>query len=174
MLPGRGLDSGPAVYGRPVDVLVDALRSVCLVGGAVLVGGMIMEYMLILPTQRQIPAADAARAFKIMSPIAWRYLPACGALTVTSAIALLVVWHWHSFPADAVGLTIAGIACFLPAVAVNLGLYLRADRDARAWTVESGDAEFHRLLERMAGLHTIRMALFGVGYVCFVIAAVLD
>src|SRR5882672_1920210 len=139
--------------------------------GAVLVGGMIMEFMLVLPTQRQIPAADAARAFRIMSPIAWRYLPVCGALSVVSAIALLVVWHWHSFAAAVTGLTIAGLACFLPAVATNLGLYLRADRAPRAWTPESGEAEFHRLLAYMSKLHLVRMTLFVTGYACFVVAA---
>jgi hypothetical protein len=162
------------MYACAVNALVDVLRSVNLSFGAVLVGGMIMEFLLILPTQRQIPAADAARAFRIMSPVAWRYLPVCGALSVTSAFALLVVWHWHSFPAAATGLTIAGLACFVPAVAVNLGLYLRADHAARAWKPEDGEAEFHRLLGRMSKLHTIRMVLFVTGFVCFVIAAVLD
>lgn len=157
-----------------MNALADVLRTVNLLCGAVLVGGMIMEFMLILPTQRRIPPADAARAFKIMSPIAWRYLPVCGALSVMSAIALLVVWHWHSFPAAATGLTIAGLALFIPAVATNLGLYLRADRAARAWMPEDGEAEFQRLLERMASLHTIRMVLFVTGFACFVVAAVLD
>jgi hypothetical protein len=157
-----------------MDALVDVLRIANLMFGAVLVGGMIMEFMLILPTQRQIPAADAARAFKIMSPIAWRYLPVCGALSVISAIALLVAWHWHSFTAAAIGFTIAGLGFFLPAVATNLTLYLRADRDARAWTPESGETEFHRLLARMSNLHTIRMILFVSGFACFVVAAVLE
>ena len=138
-----------------MNALVDVLRTANLIFGAVLVGGMIMEFMLILPTQRQIPAADAARAFRIMSPIAWRYLPLCGALSFNSAVALLVVWHWHSFTAAVAGLTIAGLACFLPAVATNLGLYLRADRATRAWTPESGEAEFHRLFARMSNLHVI-------------------
>ena len=162
------------MYACAVTALVDVLRSANLIFGAVLVGGMIMEFALILPTQRQIPAADAARAFRIMSPIAWRYLPVCGALTVTSAIALLIVWHWYAFPTTVTGLTIAGLACFIPAIATNLGLYLRADRAARAWKPEDGEAEFHRLLERMAKLHTIRMVLFTTGYFCFVVAAVLD
>lgn len=157
-----------------MNALVDVLRTVNLLGGAVLIGGMIMEFMLILPTQRQIPAADAARAFRIMSPIAWRYLPVCGALTVIAAIALLVLSGWHDFAGEVIGLTIAGIACFVPAIATNLGLYLRADQAARAWTPERGDAEFNGLLARMAGLHTIRMVLFGAGYVCFVVAAVLE
>jgi hypothetical protein len=135
---------------------------------------MIMEFMVILPTQRQTPAADAARAFRIMSPIAWRYLPLCGALSFNSAVALLVVWHWHSFTAAVAGLTIAGLACFLPAVALNLGLYLRADRATRAWTPESGEAEFHRLFARMSNLHVIRMILFVTGFACFVVAAVLE
>ena len=95
------------MYGRAANALVDVLRTTNLMFGAVLVGGMIMEFMLILPTQRQI-RLDAARAFRIMSPIAWRDLPVCGASSVISAIALLVVWHWHSFTAAVIGLTIAG------------------------------------------------------------------
>jgi hypothetical protein len=157
-----------------VNALVDVLRTVNLLGGAVLIGGMIMEFMLILPVQRQIPAADAARAFKIMSPIAWRYLPVCGALSVIAAIVLVILSAWHDFEGEVIAFTLAGIACFVPAIIANLGFYLRADRDARAWTPDRGDAEFDRLLARMAGLHSIRMLLFGVGYVCFVVAAVLE
>jgi hypothetical protein len=162
------------MYGRAVNALVDVLRTANLLFGAVLVGGMIQEFALILPTQRQIPAPDAARAFRIMSPIAWRYLPVCGAISVSTAIVLLVLWHWHSFTAAVIGFTIAGIACFIPAVATNLTLYLRADREARAWTPEDGEGEFRRLLERMANLHTVRMTLFTTGYACFVLAAVLE
>jgi hypothetical protein len=157
-----------------VDALVDVLRTVNLLAGAVLVGGMIMEFMLILPVQRRIPAADAARAFRIMSPIAWRYLPVSGALCMTTAIALLVLTVAHEFPGEVTALTAAGVACFVPAVVTNVGFYLRADRDARAWAPERGDAEFTRLLARMASLHTIRMVLFGAGYACFVLAAVLE
>src|SRR3954466_14672803 len=108
---------------------------------------MIMEFMLLLPAQRQIPAADAARAFKIMGPIAWKYLPVCGALSFTSAIALLITGFWHDFAGEVVAFTIAGAVCFAPAIATNLGFYLRADRAARAWTPADGDAAFTGLLE---------------------------
>src|SRR4051812_28219333 len=97
---------------------------------------MILEFVVILPTQRQIPPADAARAFKIMGPLAWRYLPVCGALSVIAAIVLVAVSGSHDFPGEVIGLTVAGIACFVPAVATNLGFYLRAEKEARAWTPE--------------------------------------
>jgi hypothetical protein len=139
--------------------------------GAVLVGGMIMEVALILPTLRRLSGAATVRALQVMGPIAWRYLPVCGVGSTLAAIATIVLGP--RFNDAVVLLTSAGVVISMAGMAVNLTLYLPLERQMRGWSPDAPPAELPAALARVTRIHTARTTLFSLGFVCYVVAAVL-
>ena len=147
------------------------LRVVNLLLGAVLVGGMIMEVALILPTLRRLSGEATVRALQIMGPIAWRYLPVCGVGSTLAAIATIVLEP--RFGEAVVRLTTVGVVTSMTGMAVNLTLYLPLEREMRAWSPQAPPAELPAALARVTRIHIARTTLFGFGFALYVVAAVL-
>jgi hypothetical protein len=147
------------------------LRVLNVALGAVLVGGMIMEVALILPTLRRLSGEATVRALQIMGPIAWRYLPVCGVGSTLAAIATIVLRP--RFDEPIVLLTAVGVAVSMTGMAINLTLYLPLERQMRAWSPDAPPAELPETLSRVTRIHTARTTFFGLGFLCYVVAAVL-
>lgn len=147
------------------------LRIVNVVLAAVLVGGMIMEVALILPTLRRLPAPATVKALQVMGPIAWRYLPFCGVGATLAAIGTIVLEPRFDDPV--VQLTTAGVVSSMSGMLVNLTLYLPLERRMRGWSAEAPPAELPDALRRSTQIHTVRTTLFTVGFVLYAVAAVL-
>lgn len=148
------------------------LRVLNVVLGSVLVGGMIMEVALILPTLRRLSGSATVRALQIMGPIAWRYLPVCGVGSTLAAIATIVLRP--RFEEPAVLLTTVGAIVSMTGMAINLTLYLPLERKMRAWSPDAPPAELPAELGRATRIHTARTTFFSLGFVCYVVAAVIS
>lgn len=147
------------------------LRVVNVVLGGVLVGGMVMELALILPALRQLPPSSTVTALQVMGPRAWRYLPVCGFGSTVTAVALLVLAPRFGEPA--VQVTTAGAALSTAGMLVNLTRYLPVERRMRGWSREAPPPELPVELARATRIHVTRTVLFGAGFVCYAVAAVL-
>lgn len=156
-----------------MDAAFDVLHGVNVLAGAVLIGALVTERLLILPLVRSLPPDRGQAVLQTLSPRAWRAFPVFGGLMTASAFAVLglaLVESELDEPANVVMLvaTLATGIAFLS----NVGLYLRADRGARALAADRVVDEFPRSLERLSTFNDLRLALFAFAYVLFVVAAV--
>jgi hypothetical protein len=152
-----------------VDTIVVLLRIINLLFGAVVLGALIMEMVVILPGVAGLSPGEAIRVLRRFAPIAWGYLPVCGTLSTLTAIVIVVIRHALSTP---MLLTVAGTLLAIAAVVVGVRLYLPVDQRIRGWPPEAVPAEYAALSRRLATLHTVRTILFTLGYAAFVVAGV--
>lgn len=150
--------------------LLEALRFVNIVGGAVLIGAMFMEFAVVLPTFRRLSPAVAVPFLGTMGPQAWRVMPPFGVASGVAAAAILV-FRYGELSTRAIVLTAVGLAFTGCAVASNLFFYLPVEKQMRSFAPEATREEYARALTRLTTRHVVRLVFFSAGFVCFVLAA---
>jgi hypothetical protein len=153
--------------------LTDVLRVLNVVFGAALFGIVLLEHVVILPLVRQLPSADGVAALRFAGFRAWRLAPYCGAASELSGIAILLIWPWDEVSAAA-ALTLAGVALFLVAIVVTFVWYAPLDGRIRRLSVGAASAEAPSGLQQLARFHAVRFSFYSSGFVCFVLAVVLQ
>jgi uncharacterized membrane protein len=157
-----------------VHTVLTVLRSLSIASSGVLVGGMLIELVVVIPLLRDLGPIDAPRALRICTPRALRTQPAISISAIWAGIGIVVAAHWTDVATWRVALTVAGVLLLMGGAAVTLGLYLPKDKGLRALDATNPDvAEFGRLLQGMNRWNNTRLALNLAGFVCFIEAALL-
>ena len=154
------------------DIPVDIFRALNLAFGAPLVGALIAEQTLILPLIRRLHPADGVAALDFVSSRAWKWTPVCGQISVFSGTAVIALWRWDR--SSAAALTIAGAALSYVAILITYAAYRPADRRVRGLPADVAPGPAHAAMRTMARLNAIRTVFYAAGFVCFVLAVVLD
>jgi anthrone oxygenase-like protein len=145
-------------------------RTINLVFGAVLFGSMVMEFMMIIPVIRALPAAVGLQVLQLFTPVALRFVPRCGQVSMAAALAALASWKHMSLPSSI--LTVCGVLFTAGGILVTYGWYLPSDGRLRSWPLDSVPPEYSRVMERWSAQHTLRSVLYCTGFILFVTAAV--
>jgi hypothetical protein len=153
-----------------VDTLTDILLGVNLFMGAMVTGAMVLEFMAILPTFRDLGPSGGLRLHRTLSPRPWRYLPVCGAVAFFSAVAAVAIDDHFTDTESA--LEIAALVLVVCFIAASAGLYRNEDLRARALPDDPGEAAWAEALARLHRLHIGRMLLWLCAYALFVVVAV--
>jgi hypothetical protein len=146
--------------------LTDVLQWLTLFFGAMVAGAMVLEFMVILPTLDRLSAPDAVETIKLLSPGAWRYLPACGAVSTISAFVLLVTDDDLSGTQSV--LMVAALVAVAGFLFMSAGLYRKEDFRVRAWPTGGIPEEWPAALALLHRLHIARMALYLTAYAILV------
>jgi hypothetical protein len=79
-----------------VDAVLDVLRTVNLLFGALALGGAVYEALLILPTTRALGPVDGVALLRTLHLApgrpAYRYLPISGIVSGVAAAVVVVLW----------------------------------------------------------------------------------
>lgn len=156
-----------------MDILLAALRFANLLFGAVLLGSMIMEFRMIMPLVRHLPEATAHQVLRFLSPIALRYVPQSGQISMAGALGIVALWPVQDLPLATGLLTVVGILLTLPAIFITYRWYLPTDARLREMPLDPVPADSAHVMERMSRLHTVRATFYSLGFVAFVLAAVI-
>lgn len=149
--------------------VVEVLRFVNLVFGAVLFGSMILEHRILIPVIRSRPPREGVELLRAISPIALGYVPQCAQVSFLAGFGTLVWWRDLGFQDTA--WTLAGFLLSAAAVAITFGWYFPIEYALRGLRDEVIATEAPPMMRRLAAVHRVRVVFYGVGYVCFVVAA---
>jgi hypothetical protein len=155
-----------------MDTLIDVLRTLNLVFGMAATGGAIYEAFVVVPRARTLGSAaatDVLRSLRL-SPHTrvYRYLPASG--VVSGVAGLVVAVLWNEQPRSAAILTALGFVLFVGALILNLLYWGAAEKRVYRLTTPADDSTLAMLSARNVG----RALCYAVGFVLFVVAAVID
>ena len=152
-----------------MDVLLDAMRTANLVFAALATGGAVYEAVLVLPTARARPTADAFALLRTLhfhpARPAYRFLPVAGIGSGVTALVILLLWNEQS--QSAAVLTALALVLFFGALGLNLAYWsLGAHR-----LYEPDAAPDEDVLRRLGTRNVGRAAFYGTGFVLFALAA---
>jgi len=119
--------------------LAPTLRFLNLVCAAILAGGLIMAQFVLRPGLHRLSPSAAVRAHQIMMPRANVYLPACGAVSAVTAVAVAAMRGAVSRRSAA--LYRWGVACTATVGIATVLLVVPADRAIATWSVSSQGTE---------------------------------
>jgi len=143
------------------------LRTVNVIGAALVVGGAVLIHFSVVPIFRDWPAElswKLHREFVIVNPD--RYIKPAAAVSLAAAIAALVV---DDHPRSTLVLTIVGIAMFAGVAVISEVVNQPINRTfGRAEAVPD---DYGRLRRRWDRANLVRTSIAVVGLVCYVVAA---
>jgi uncharacterized membrane protein len=152
--------------------VVDALRFVNLVCGALVAGGTFFSIWALRPVIRELPPAEGLDLHQRTSQRVEKYMPLSGLVAGLTAIAILVVDR----DLDAVWwITAGGLCLTLLNITVAFTFDLPVTKQLNAMSrTDLDQAEYNRVSDRWDFFHIVR-AFFGYGaLMLFTIAALLE
>lgn len=153
-----------------IPYVADVLRFVNLFSAAIGAGGLAMVLVALVPAKRHLATGPAVDLHQYTTPLIDRYMPQSIAISLLSALLLLIVDFRGLRPATVA--TVIGAACTLGVSIVSVRFNFPINRTIAKWSVEAVPAEYPTLRQRWDRLHLIRTAFAVVALACYIIGAI--
>jgi len=154
-----------------MTAVVHAIRFVNVFFAAIVTGTLVFEFMVVVPTLKQFPAAMGARVHKTMlGSLPDRYMPLSGALAGIAGL-LLLLFHSHATTLSTV-FTAIGFVCWLVLFVSTFVFSRRTNMMIGGWSLDEPHDDYPQILQGWGRLHALRTTAGFLGLLAFVVAIV--